>query len=238
MIVSRIQYGANLAAALAAESVVLVEGFPLSTNEQLLECAARLGCLSRDGITSTDAQPEDRFVHLVRDRGAPALDPLGNAMISTTNAAQLLHTDEHFSANPAKFVLLLCIRQSDTGGDTLIAGIDEIVPKLDLDIVESLLSPIFPSAAGPVPILGENNGRWSVRFNLLEMERALRAPCLQFEAQQFTAIKQFVVVAEEVTVRLRLSPGDCLILRNDLVLHGRTTFPAGSRRLLKRVRVK
>lgn len=237
MIVSRVRYGQDIAAALCSASAVIVENFPTDSNLPLLEVATGLGQSSRDGITSASVRPEDQFIHLVSDRGDPAIDPLGNPMLSTTNSRMMLHTDEHFSACPARYVILLCVRQSENGGDTLLSDIRDIVLKLEETVIQLLLSRAFPSAIGPIPILQMEREAWSVRFNLLEMERASGGR-LQFNLHEAEAVRQLACTALAESIRIKLLPGDCLILRNDIVLHGREGFPAGSPRLLKRIRVK
>lgn len=238
MHVHRIRYGDSLAAVMASSPAVLIEGFPTHQNAPLLNAAAALGPLSLDGINSPSVQAQDSFVHLISVRTEPAIDPNGNQMLSTTNMATPLHTDEYFSKTPAKFVFMLCIRQSDTGGESTVASLTDIMSNLSDLTVRVLCEAAFPFEQGPVPILKKEDSSWSVRFNYLEIMRAAAKTGQVLSDIQKKSVIDLQNAANLHCERFRLSPGDCLVVNNFEILHGREAFPADSGRLLKRVRVK
>lgn len=225
---------------LSRKSAVIVADFPHETNASFLEYALNLGSISRDGITSSSNKVEDGAIHLVQERSSPALDPYHNVMLSTTNSYFPLHTDEYFSATPARFVLLLCVAGSEIGGTSLVSYVDDIVESIEPNDLKLLASPLFPTQVGLRPILSDTQAGWNVRFNNMEMERAQKLlgnrNTLRFDAKG--AAERFQQVADLHIRRHSLKSGECLVLSNYRALHGRTEFPSGSGRLLKRIRVK
>jgi hypothetical protein len=217
----------------------VVTHFPAETNNPLLTFAAELGAVSLDGITSATNKIEDSAIHLVQEREHPALDPFHNVMISTTNQYFPLHTDEYFAEHPARFVLLLCVVPSETGGTALVSYIDDIVSDLTPDQQAILREPIYPTQVGLRAILEQSQLGWSVRFNELELERAQNpsggGPLPKSAREAVISLRRS---ADTHARRHEMMSGQCLALCNYKALHGRTSFPAGSARLLKRIRVK
>lgn len=219
--------------------VVVVKSVPIDTNDPFIRMARALGNLSLEGVSTTSNTLEDGCVHLVMRHQRPVIDPFGNVITSTTNLDFQLHSDEYFSTNPATFLLLLCVRQSLHGGDSLISLIDSVIPLLDDDTRRLLEDPVYPSKIGPVPILIRSEAGYRVRFNQLEMRRAEQggfAPVC--DAAHSEVLARLIDSAMKRAIQFRLQPGDCLVVENRKVLHGRVGFEDTPTRLLKRLRVK
>ncbi len=77
-----------------------------------------------------------------------------------------------------------------------------------------------------------------IRYNQATLRR-------EMDKDEFTntsALQTLIKTLDELETRLdhiiSLSPGDLLIVHNQLILHGRTAFSSGSPRLLKRLRMR
>lgn len=224
---------------LIAKNGFIIKNFPTESNAALLEYAAELGSLSLDGIGSPTNRLEDSAIHLIEQREVPALDHFNNVMLSTTNLHFPLHTDEYFAERPARFVMLLCIDPGQAGGTALVSYITDIVPELSPPSRQVLQERIFPSQVGPVSLLWETARGWHVRFNELELQRAQELRSVEaLPANATRAITELRELAHKHVRQHDLMRGECLTLYNYTTLHGRTAFPPGSGRLLKRIRVK
>ena len=120
----------------------------------------------------------------------------------------------------------------------------DILGDLDAATIARLRVADFPSPYGLAPVLfplpaqaaGEG-GPWGIRFNLRDFvgygERF--GPLLS--PAQHDALRAAMAAAERHAQRLMLEAGDCLVVDNHRVLHGRSAFTPGCGRLLKRLRV-
>ncbi len=224
---------------LADEHAVVIAEVPTGSNACLMNLGGRLGEYSDEGITSTTNYREDRYIHFVNERATPSLDPYGNTMISTTNEFFPLHTDEYFARCPARYVFLLCVHAGTNGGESRVSKVEDIARLLSQRTLSTLAEPVYPSQAGLVRLFFHIQDQWSIRFNEIEMDRAVLggfAPPVPKEAR--SAVEELKGAAEQAATQHLLRPGDCLIVRNDRALHGRLAFPSGSGRLFKRLRVR
>jgi hypothetical protein len=157
-------------------------------------------------------------------------------MLSSTTGDFPLHTDESFAPAPSQYVMLHCWRP-DTGGngDSLLANSEAIAERLEPWALDLCHRANFVWRDCRAPIFTHQPGLdWpAVRFNIREIagddldERAdLRARALP---------EIFLAAAEAAADHILLEAGDCLVLDNRRVLHGRIAFGQGSERLLKRV---
>lgn len=193
--------------------------------ETLLDALRLLGVpSSRDG---------GKPVWPVHPRGANA----GTFSVRTGYAD--LHTDSQYRPDPERWVALYCVRPARHGGESLaLSGVRALAllrAHPDGERIEALLREpafrwqvpaIFPEGdQEPCPILNGGSIRWR-RDNLIASGHHLWA------ADAFHAL----LGKTEVTVRLRLTPGDLLILDNHRAMHGRTHFEDADR-LLLRVRI-
>jgi gamma-butyrobetaine dioxygenase len=206
----------------------LLRGVPASEG-MVLEVAATFGYVR-----------ETNYGRLFDVRVVP--DPANLAFTSREIAP---HTDNPYRDPVPTLQLLHCLRDARSGGGA--AGGDTGL--LDGFAVAAALRAADPESFGvltgtPVPFgyvdketeltarqpvisLSPRGRIAGIRYN----ERSMRPPA---EEAFFPALLAWaaLLARPEFTLRLRLSPGDCLIMDNTRVLHARTGFaPAGERHL-------
>jgi len=227
----------TLAGCLDAQGWMLITGVPCwAGNPALLDLAASLGPIKKHGPNLRDPVREGEAVNLIRALPEPIADRSGKTMLSTLAIDHHMHTDESFYATPSRYVLLHCWRPDPAGGGLcLMAAVDDVLARVNAEErkdcariryswrgVEAPIITAMPD--GPAP---------RVRFNVRE------ANCLEQDPAAGNALAQrFAHAAEAAALALPLAAGDCLVLDNWRVLHGRTSFAPDSPRLLKRVGVE
>lgn len=232
--------------ALMRQGFAVVPGIALDDdNAALRHLGARLGQASSHGIRAGDRNAEQFGVNRVEAMDVPRLDPAGRVILSTSADDFPLHTDDTFTAAPVRWVLMHCWRADPAGGGvSVVTDLRDILPDLDAATIARLRVADFPSPYGLAPVLfpaaqaaAHVEDPWGIRFNLRDFvgygERfgpALSAP-------QHEALQAVMAAAERHSRRLMLAPGDCLVVDNHRVLHGRSAFAPDSGRLLKRLRV-
>lgn len=213
--------------------VLILEGFPMvdSTNE-LVDVASTLGTISKHGL-GEQSHRDGIHVHLVQPLEMPRRDPYGNIIKSTSNDAMGCHTDDYFSEEPVELVLLLCCQPAASGQSTLISA-KTIIRKLPESYVEILRQPLFPSPHGYRPLLTHEDQR--MRYSAYEIEKMVAGgkPVLGEGKKVLKEIENILYRWADI---VQLKKGDCIIMHNHKVLHGRTEIKGDEKRLLKRVRL-
>jgi Taurine catabolism dioxygenase TauD, TfdA family len=213
---------------------VTVLGLPTdSAGNSLIRLASSLGKLSLGDVTAPDQG--NPYVHNIQARAKPLRDSRG-VILSTTSERFPCHTDDYFEERPSDLVFQHCIQPAITGGDSVVATLSDILDVLPAEASNALMLSIFPSPFGLIPILELNNQSWTIRYNRIQMERAASKLDMIFSAEVHAAIDQLDDAIAQTQRKLKLWAGDCLVLNNRTVVHGRTAFPQDSDRLLKRVK--
>jgi hypothetical protein len=220
------------------EGAVIVDSIPYAANAALLDVASMLGDPVTAGTHFPDHPLEDEIVYRIepRNEGQGIRDENDRVIFSTTDGVFDCHTDGYHNRENIDVVLMLCVR-GDAAAMSIVAHIDDLLDRLDPDEQQILGAPVYPSLNGPVPILDTRNGRTSVRFNLAEIERFLPGDATAFTPPYLTAARHLNALSKDPQIQstFSLQPGQCLVLDNRRVLHGRLSLSKGSRRLLKRV---
>jgi alpha-ketoglutarate-dependent taurine dioxygenase len=217
-----------------ATGVVVVRSLPFGPVDMLAPLAAALG---RDSTVDAAAPAHDARMHAVAARPEPVTDSAGYVILSTTDQSFPCHTDDYFEERPADVVLLHCVRQSDVGGDSLLAHLPDIILRIDEATVTLLSQPSYPTRFGVAPLLEQREGAFQIRYNRLEMERVASRVGIDISAEQVAALDTLDRAIAKSLTAFKLEPRDCLVLNNKTVVHGRTSFDAGSGRLLRRVKL-
>jgi alpha-ketoglutarate-dependent taurine dioxygenase len=216
--------------------VILIGGLPYDPPiDALKQLASSVGKLSLTDVTVPEEA--DAQIHAVESKEQPLRDGRGLLIISTSNSAFPYHTDDYFDKHPSDVVFLHCVRQADVGGDSLVAMLPDIIEHLDDESIGFLLHPIFPAPFGLVAILERNANKIHIRYNRNEIEQSARSMQIQLTAQHLAVMEKLEEAINAATQTLRIIPGECLVLNNRTVVHGRTEFPAESGRLFRRVKV-
>jgi gamma-butyrobetaine dioxygenase len=125
------------------------------------------------------------------------------------------------------------------GGVSLLAHARDILARLAPTSARALREPTFPSPFGPAPVLWDEAGgsQPCIRFNHRDFASFGERYGPLLTAGQARVLDEVLAAAQDCTLHVRLEPGDCLVVDNHRVLHGRTAFDPASGRLLKRLRV-
>lgn len=225
---------------LAEYGWIVIEGLPLHPrNLSLLSLAKELGRVQRRDNSANDPTLEDEAVHIVRVWPTPHRNRFGTPIKSTSASAFPLHTDEAFLPLPCQYVCLHCwVPDPSGGGVSLLSDLAGIISLArDRELFDWTLTQ-FEWRFGSSPILSRrDDGRYIVRFNREALapgrigQSNIQHPLLM------PVFKHFSLKARALSFRVILRSGDCLVLDNHRMLHGRTEFRDSSPRLLKRVRI-
>jgi alpha-ketoglutarate-dependent taurine dioxygenase len=222
--------------------MAILEGFPTVGNGALLNLARALGTPVNSGAMVPAHPLEDEFVYRVEPRndGHGVEDDSGLLIFSTTDRVFDCHTDGYHNRDPIDLVLMLCVRADASGGVTTLAHVDDLLDALNAAERTLLADPVFPTLNGRTSVLKEARSGATMRLNLAEIERFIRDDDPVFTLAHFVAARRLDALARGDCrcASFALGPGDCLILDNRRVLHGRSALSAGSTRLLKRVWVR
>lgn len=205
-------------------------------NTALLDLAAGFGRIKGHGPNLRDPTREGEAVGVIKSLPRPIADMSGKTMLSTMATDHHMHTDEAFYATPSRYVLLHCWRPDPAGGGvTLLAPAGDVLARLTpaerADCAR--LRYRWRGVESPILAAMPDGAMLRVRFNVRE------ADCLERPREAGDALaERFAHTAEEAATALAMEPGDCLVLDNWRVLHGRTAFAPDSPRLLKRVGVE
>ncbi|MFK0017404.1 TauD/TfdA family dioxygenase [Streptomyces sp. NPDC091027] len=149
-----------------------------------------------------------------------------------TNGRMLMHTD------PTDVAGLLCLRESDTGGESLYASSGAVLDELSTaapDLVHCYFSPWHWDLRGMQrvgadrivrsPIFGVSRGVLSCRYGSLLVREGMRR-IGSLDTPAVAALDLFEEAARQphLVLRLRLGRGQSIWLNNHRVLHGREAF--------------
>ena len=209
----------------------VLRGLPVHTYTQ--EIAATIFCGIGAHLGRARSQNADgHILGHVRNIGADPNDP--NARIYQTSARQTFHTDS------ADVVGLMCLREAQTGGMSLLVSVEAIANRMAAirpDLLALLFEPIatdrrgeVPEGAAPfmlIPILSWHAGHLTVFYQRQYIESAQRfvdAPRLT--DKHIEALDLFDSLANDPDLHLsmQLQAGDLQFVYNHSQLHDRTGF--------------
>ncbi|MFJ9841774.1 TauD/TfdA family dioxygenase [Kitasatospora sp. NPDC101155] len=174
-----------------------------------------------------DADPDGLTV--IRDTGRHA----GRAGFAGLGRGALaLHTECAQYPDPPRLLLLVCARAGDTGGESLLVDAQDVLAELAAHhpaAIEALAADraaYFGGSSGHfAPVLQQlPAGRWRLRLRQDDLARF--SPDAE---AHLPALRQAI---DRNTQRLRLAPGQGVVLDNHRLLHGRTAF-SGERLILR-----
>ncbi|MDC1297803.1 TauD/TfdA family dioxygenase [Octadecabacter sp.] len=209
----------------------VLRGLPVATYTQ--ETAATIFC--GIGAHLGRARSQNAAGHIlghVRNIGADANDT--NTRIYQTAERQTFHTDS------ADVVCLLCLREAQIGGMSLLVSVETIANRMAdtrPDLLALLFDPIatdrrgeVPEGAAPfmtIPVLSWHAGQLTVFYQRQYIESAQRfddAPRLT--DKHIEALDLFDALANDpdLHMSMQLQPGDMQFVYNHSQLHDRTGF--------------
>ncbi|HEY4332238.1 MAG TPA: TauD/TfdA family dioxygenase [Ilumatobacteraceae bacterium] len=161
---------------------------------------------------------------------------------STSSTVDLMfHTEAAFHPHRPRYLLLFCLR-GDPQARTTVASIHASLPRLASDVIEVLFQPRFRCWVDESYLHGRSN----VLGPPMAVLRGTPAnPTMVFDHDLMVgmdleadeALQALATALATHHMDVVLEPGDLLIIDNDVVVHGRSPFPArfdGTDRWLQR----
>ncbi|MFE4514594.1 TauD/TfdA family dioxygenase [Kitasatospora sp. NPDC056783] len=174
-----------------------------------------------------DADPDGLTV--IRDTGRHSGRP---GFAGLGRGALALHTECTQHPDPPRLLLLACARAGDSGGETLLVDGRAVLAELAvqhpaaIEAFSAERAAYFGGSSGRfAPVFQQlPAGRWQLRLRQDDLARF--SPDAQ---AHLPALRQAI---DRNTQRLRLAPGQGVVLDNHRLLHGRTGF-SGERLILR-----
>lgn len=215
--------------------VVLLDDIPAGDED---DARRALRTLSRALGTLLPQDGAGQIIREVRYRGL-AIGEGATGRYSDSREGGHLHTDgPHRAGRPPEVFALLCVRQSAIGGALVLIEADRVVSMLDPDTVEVLQQPFLfdqrEEGTEPVPrrvLRGGDDGHWRFTYlrEYIELgHRHHKAPALT--ARQRITLDRLDATLDRLAGqdgghrRIKLRPGQVIIVDNRRLLHGRTAF--------------
>jgi alpha-ketoglutarate-dependent taurine dioxygenase len=209
------------------------------TNTALLALGRRFGATSLQGTRSGAPNLENDGVNRVENMDTPMRDAVGNAVLSSNSEEFPLHTDDSYSPKPARYVLMHCWQADESGGgESWLAHVDQIIALAPPALVDRLATQSYTTPYGSAPVLWRDaKQQWRVRFNRRDMIGFAKLRFQFMNAQKRDDLAAFEQLAMQCKQSVPLRQGDCIVVDNHRVLHGRSAFNPESGRLIKRLRI-
>jgi L-asparagine oxygenase len=155
----------------------------------------------------------------------------GNAdrQVSTSSKVELMfHTEAAFHPHRPRYLLLLCLR-GDPNALTTLSSVFEVMPKLPVNVVDTLFQPRFRTAVDESYLHGRTN-LLSAPMAVLRGDRD--RPSMVFDADLMVgtdseaddALRTLARAVNDHQVGLALQAGDLLVVDNDVAVHGRSPY--------------
>lgn len=209
----------------------VLRGLPVARYTQ--ETAAAIFC--GIGAHLGSARSQNAAGHIlghVRDQGRDPNDP--DTRIYQTNARQTFHTDS------ADVVGLLCLKDAQEGGDSLLVSAEAIYNRMLAerpDLLALLFDPLATDRRGEVPAgmkpymtippLSWHEGKLTVFYQRQYIDSAQRFDgAIRLTPAHVKALDMFDALANDLSLHLqmRLQPGDMQFVYNHSQLHDRTGY--------------
>jgi alpha-ketoglutarate-dependent taurine dioxygenase len=170
-----------------------------------------------------------------------------------TNAGGAIHSDGPQLSTPPKYVIMACIRQADKGGSSIIASAQKIfffLKKKRPDILKILKKNFFFERRGfnysnqnilKSPIFKDKD-TFKFRYLREYIEAAYVIKKIKLKKKELNAFNYLDVLLTQKKFQnnYKLNQGDIIILNNNYLAHGRSSFKlnAVKQRSLMRVWIK
>lgn len=190
-----------------------------------------------------EGQQDGRFVHNI----VPSPGHEGEQTGASSSVLLSPHTEDAFHPGRAHLLMLGCMRNHDHIATTAASVRLTRLTDADVDVLTRPVVPILPDdayaeaqgyadqAPPPVPALFATEDGMTLRFD------PAYTPLEEADEAYRSAYGRLSEELARVSVAVSLSPGEVLVVDNDLVVHGRVPFRArydGTDRWLKRASVR
>ena len=164
---------------------------------------------------------------------------LEQRQVSTSSDVQLeWHTETAFHPHKPRYLLLLCLR-GDPEARTLLCSVDDVLPHLDDETIAILRQPRFRTRPDESFLEPGTIGELGAPLAVLDGDEFTYDEDLMVgvDAGARAALDQLGAVVRDRASSIVLEAGDLLVVDNERVVHGRTSFAArfdGTDRWLQR----
>lgn len=221
---------------------VVVSGYPaIADRTNLVALCQSVGAIATHSINGNTKPSRPRKVSFTTVQIDPtkATAAGGVTQYSRTHLPLPPHTDSSYMARPHELVAFQCIASDQTGGNSIMLPVKDLLPQLDRSIVELMRSPVYPFGKHTYPLLVGESGHELMRYYQAQVEHSVTAETTALAAPYRAVLEALDSVLDQAyhSYQFHLQPGQIVLMHNHRVLHGRTGFEPGSDRLLYRVRL-
>ena len=186
-----------------------------------------------DGLLMRDIVDEGADVA----RRFGALPSAGGSFLSS-RARALSRAPLRFHTDRADVVGLFCVGRPRSGGDSLLAStvaIHDAMLERRPDLLELLYRPVYRSRLGEerggqwsvyaLPVFGLRDGKFTSHYSRTYVEAAQLLPGVpRMTEAQWQALDLLASLAEELSFRMSMAPGEIQLLNNHVVYHARDAY--------------
>jgi hypothetical protein len=209
--------------------VVQIRGLPVDRWTKPQAAAAFWGIGTYLGHALSQNSKGDLLGH-IKDLGGDYGDPMTRGYL--TNARMGFHADQ------CDYVVLFCLQQAKSGGDSRIASsvtvYNEMLANFP-DLLPELIAPSYWSLHGEISpgekpwydlaVFNFHAGYFTAKGVSSHIMKSQAVPGVpKYSAKRIEAFETFRDIAQQVAVRIDVQPGDINILHNHVVLHSRDAF--------------
>lgn len=177
-------------------------------------------------VGSRDAQRTGQLWSEVR------FDPAFPDAYRHSKNAQPLHIDGSYVAALPNAALMCCVQNAARGGETVFISGDDLVAALRderPDMLEALTSTPMPHERSGdrrvQPVIRRQGDEWLLNWNYYCVSKACEPKVLELREAFFAYLRDSKRVRKAL-LEVKLKPGDCLVWKDERVLHGRNAFLA------------
>lgn len=210
------------------EPVLIIKNFPYENNNKALENLS----FSLGNPLKEDRNIDKGIIYKVEYN-----EQLKDTTYSNTNLEFLCHTDCPEISDRPDTLILLCEKNSDTGGESHIVFLSDILKELSSSEIGLLSEKAYPFKTQFFSIIDFDENKFNIRYNRVSLDISLLSIGSQLDNEFTQVIDKLDLLIENNKFSFKLNKNDCLILNNKKILHGRAAFQEISQRSLKRVRL-
>ena len=221
---------------------VLVTGVPLTQDQLVFKSlveAMRDAALPLDPeAAGAVANQKISFTRVTIDEQKAQKGKRGTRF-SRTHLPLAPHTDSTIKSHPHDVVAFQCIVPDDSGGQTIMVPVEDILRNLDERTMLRLRDRVFPFGKGTYAILEGDSEDAQIRYYRTQMDKTLDLVSQSLSDEHRSAADELdaVLARTELFEMFRMEAGDILFINNMKALHARTGFVRESTRLLFRIRL-
>lgn len=193
------------------------------------EGLASQGYVYLSGMRANDLEDVLRYLGEVIQITNIRVDNKSRALLASERGLDF-HTDH----SKADIVAWYCFGQANSGGESMLLDIEQILPRFSEEETRILSSimlhehKVFDDDEGSYPLIEKTGDKFKCYYSFWLVKRDLSKP------QRFLLDKFQRIIRETKPRVILLQPKDILLVDNGRILHGRKPIEGGGNRFLKR----